>query len=86
MRSSCAVLKGDQETQEVSGHRCLCGDRLVRGDEEAALHRLGEAADDKAPYEAFNLLMDIAANVYKDPALDQPAFANARNELKLTDL
>lgn len=59
---------------------------LARGEEEKALHRLDEAAAERTPYEAFNLLMSIVANNFKDPALDQPAFAEARQKLEFPDL
>ncbi len=59
---------------------------LARGEEEKALHRLDEAAAEKAPYEAFNLLMSIVANTFKDPVLDKPAFAEARRKLGFSDL
>lgn len=58
---------------------------LARGHEEAALHRLVEAADEKTPYEAFNLLMSIATNVYRDPVLDKSEFAAARQKLRFAD-
>ena len=54
---------------------------LARGEEEKAFHRLDEAAAEKVPYEAFNLLMSIVANIFKDPVLDKPAFAEARHKL-----
>lgn len=54
---------------------------LARREKPEALNRLIEATRDKAPYEAFNLLMGIAANVYQDPILDEPEFAAARNKL-----
>jgi hypothetical protein len=54
---------------------------LARGEKPKALSRLVEAARDPAPYEAFDLLMAIAANVYRDPILDEPEFAAARREL-----
>ena len=59
---------------------------LARGEEEKALHRFDEAAAEKAPYEAFNLLMSIVANTFKDPRLDKPAFAEARHKLEFTGL
>ena len=59
---------------------------LARGEEEKALQRLEEAAAEKAPYEAFNLLMSIVANTFKDPVLDKPAFADARHKLEFTGL
>ena len=46
---------------------------------------LVEASREQAPYDAFNLLMGIAANVYRDPVLDEPAFAAARQELGFKD-
>ena len=58
---------------------------LARGDEEQALKRLDEAAVEKAPYEAFNLLMSIVANIFEDPILDKPAFSEARHKLEFTD-
>ena len=54
---------------------------LARGETPEALSRLVEAARDRAPYEAFNLTMGIAANVYRDPILDESEFAAARREL-----
>lgn len=59
---------------------------LARGEEEAALARLNEAAEERAPYEAFNLMMSIAANRFRDPVFDKPAFADARREIGYTDL
>jgi TolB-like protein/Tfp pilus assembly protein PilF len=54
---------------------------LARGEEPEALDRLIGASRDQTPYEAFNLLMGIAANVYRDPVLDEPEFAAARQNL-----
>ena len=51
---------------------------LARGDKNAALDYLTRAADAKVPYEAFDLLVDIATNVFHDPVLDLPTFAAAR--------
>ncbi|MGI9321833.1 MAG: tetratricopeptide repeat protein, partial [Thiogranum sp.] len=59
---------------------------LARGKEEKALQRLEEAAAEKAPYEAFNLLMSIVANTFKDPVLDKPVFAEARHKLEFAGL
>ena len=59
---------------------------LARGDETNALRRLHEAAEEKTPYEAFNLLMGIVTNVYRDPILDKPEFATARRKLRFPDL
>jgi hypothetical protein len=59
---------------------------LARGEEEAALARLDEAAEERVPYEAFNLLMSIAANRFRDPVLDKPEFAAARGEIGFSDL
>ena len=58
---------------------------LARGNEEDALRRMVEAGKEKTPYEAFNLLIGIATNIYRDPVLDQPAFAEARKGLTFTD-
>ena len=55
---------------------------LARGETPEALNRLIEATREQAPYEAFNLTMSIAANVYRDPILDEPEFAAARRELR----
>jgi len=59
---------------------------LARGEEEKAFQRLDEAAAEKAPYEAFNLLMSIVANTFNDPVLDKPEFTEARHKLEFTDL
>lgn len=56
---------------------------LARGDKNAALDYLARAADEKVPYEAFDLLVDIATNVFHDPVLDLPAFAAAREKLMI---
>ena len=58
---------------------------LARGNKPEALNQLVEAARDQAPYEAFNLLMGIAANVYRDPFLDEPEFVEARQQLSFKD-
>lgn len=58
---------------------------LARGEKQEALSGLIEAGKERAPYEAFNLLMGIAANVYRDPILDEPEFAAARLDLGFKD-
>ena len=50
------------------------------------LARLNEAAEERAPYEAFNLMMSIAANRFRDPVLDKPELADARREIGFSDL
>ena len=57
---------------------------LARGEKPEALNQLIAAAEDHAPYEAFNVLMGIDANIYQDPILDEPEFAAARRKLGFT--
>ena len=59
---------------------------LARGEEEKAFQRLEEATAEKALYEAFNLLMSIVVNTFKDPVLDKPTFAVARHKLEFTGI
>ena len=58
---------------------------LARGEDEEALDWLTRAAEEKAPYEGFGLVMRIKANVFRDPVLDQPRFVEVREKLALID-
>lgn len=74
-------LKADQHVPAAAAIMA----HLARGEKPEALNRLIEAVREKAPYEAFNLLMGIAVNVYRDPILDEPEFAAARQKLAFKD-
>ena len=60
--------------------------QLARGNRQEALRQLVEAAEARTPYEAFNLLMGIASNVFGDPILEEPEFAAARRQLRAVNL
>ncbi len=59
---------------------------LARGEKEEALRALIEAAEEKEPYEAFNQMMHVARNSYRDPTLDEPEFVTVREQIGFTDL
>ncbi len=58
---------------------------LARGDEEQALSWL-EATVERAPYDGYNIVHVLKANLWNDPVLNRPEFAELRNQLAYTDL
>jgi tetratricopeptide (TPR) repeat protein len=58
---------------------------LARGDEEQALESLKRVAE-KTPYEGYNLVFRIKANIFGSAILDQPEFIELREQLGFTDL
>jgi tetratricopeptide (TPR) repeat protein len=58
---------------------------LARGDEEQALESLKRVAE-KTPYEGYNLVFRIKANIFGSAILDQPEFVAVRERLGFTDL
>ena len=59
---------------------------LARGEKEEALRTLTKAAEEREPYEAFNQMMSVANNLYRDPTLDEPEFVTIREQIGFSDL
>ncbi len=58
---------------------------LARGDEEEAFRWLQRVAE-RAPYEGYYNVHAIKVNLWNDPVLNRPEFAELRSQLTYTDL
>ena len=58
---------------------------LALGDDEQALHWLNTLADSPEPYIGYFSLMNMKANAFSYPALDEPRFREARERLGYRD-
>ncbi len=58
---------------------------LALGDDENTLHWLNEAADSPEPYVGYFGLLNIKANAFASPVLDEPRFREVRERLGYRD-
>ena len=72
------------ETHRIPSTAWILG-YLAMGDDEQALHWLNTAADSPEPYVGYFGLMNIKANPYSYPVLDEPRFREVRDRLGYRD-
>ena len=72
------------ETHRIPTAAWILGS-LAMGDDERALHWLNTLADSPEPYVGFFSLMNVKANAFSYPVLDEPRFREVRDRLGYRD-